>query len=46
MKCPHCKDEIGNINLEHDEYDLMKSHIFSCTGKVGIELAKSLDNER
>ena len=45
FKCSHCGEELG----QGDEYDLMKSHIWSCTGKSAKAFRKAkekeLDNE-
>ena len=34
MKCPHCKEDIGNSDEEHDEYDLMQKHLGWCESEV------------
>lgn len=44
-KCSHCGQELGQITADRDEYDLMKSHIYSCPGKAAKAFRKAKDDE-
>ena len=45
MKCPHCKEDIGTIDMEHDAYDLMVSHRWDCNSEIGNKVRKDLEDE-
>lgn len=46
MKCVHCKKEIGEVDLDHDEYDLYSAHLSNCTSKLANEIMNAKDSEQ
>lgn len=42
MKCPHCKDELG----EGDSYDLMDKHLNWCNSKEASKVRVEQDKEK
>lgn len=45
MKCSHCGEDIGEPSENCGEYDLMKYHIWHCTGEIARAWRKARDED-